>query len=263
MRRYVFLVRFALGVLFSVIAAVNVVPLPERWLPLAVALVMLVLLVWSEVEHWAQRSLPPEHVEQLRKLAGEFNQEVMQRDRVGPADSGDHFQIVLWNSFERHFKTTAKGIRRWNELIADLMASRQAISSRAATVAAQAEREHGLYALPITGALTRYGQLKASNPQLQLAAEENWSVMPWPNGRSVLFWGGRSVADLPGDATEADVERLKDAIRLLVQSVEGWDELAVLRSAEAKVASYQPAIRRELMQICHAHNYAGRCDLCR
>lgn len=261
MGRYLWLVRFLLGVAFTVLAAIQVIPLPANSLAVAVAVVMLALLGWGEIEHRSQHQLPREHLQDLRTTASQL------RDRVR---AGLDFQFAgnrdderqLRDSFRKHCAGAFRRWVRWDALRVVRDERRRELWSHADAIGNRIGSRHGINAGHIAGFLRLWAIGQMEEPIRPVAT--TWNVTPAPDGGVWLFMGGTGVAHY--EATNRDAtHHIADAEADLAAAVADFAALpafAATSAAEADLRRSSHRLIESLSEVAGSHRLGGRCRLC-
>ncbi len=252
---YLWIVRFALGVILTVIAALNIVPLPPGLLAVSVGVVMLAVLLWGEIEHRSRSiPIPPEHADTLRRIGGSILEDFGALRPIRFA--GDKFQSAnLRQSFRAHFPPYAKQLDEWDDLVHAYEQSAAALSSKAKATA----EEHGL----LPGAAMAFDLAATSFAQDGQPSVFTFTVAPQSDKTTDISYGAMGIAKLLDPAAQA-VEGKKLEFQNLLNGVGAWGEVSHVREMRRRLANRAESFGPEAAEINQSHDLkvARKCKVC-
>lgn len=258
MGRYLWLVRFAAGVVLTVVAAVNLVQLPSNLLAVAVGVVMLILLLWSELERRADAGIPEGHADELRTVATRLLGSVDARQR--PEYSSDpELAAVLEASFRSHFGSIASELHQWAGVVDDLRMKVGALESRIRREATTLEEQHGVNVEHNKAVITRACNTQVVQSPPAVPVPTQFDLQQLPHLGWVLFLGGSGIAQ--ADSPDK-LKAAQSAFTVAVAGVKSWDEVVAVRDADLAVSNARSGLRQRLTEVSRTHIWKGQCRLC-
>jgi len=228
--------------------------LPLRWLPAAAAIVLAVMLIWSQRQ---VPGIPDDHVADLQHMGSTIQADLRMQQTIhfGDYQMSSQQKRHLENSFRAHFPGYARKLDDWDKHATQLKESLAAMNAKAIQVAA--EEKLLPEAVPVLEHTARFYTEDVVPPVVAM------NETAQPDRTTLISYGMSPVAKLDDPTAEQIAER-KGQFQNLLGTLGTWDIVTQIRTERGELNALAATLAPEAARISMSHDLrvVSKCPIC-